>query len=76
MTLTDGFVVDVWADSVQGPSGADDQRDYHFGNLMDVPPDEHGHFEIVGRTPATPSRVLVTVARFPRRSVAHVETAS
>jgi hypothetical protein len=72
VTLTDGSTVDVWADSVQGLSGPEDQRDYHFLNLMDIAPDEQGSFEIVGRAPAVPTRVLVTVARFPRRSVMQV----
>lgn len=75
VTLTDGFVVDVWADSVEGPSGPEDQRDYHFANLMDIAPDKQSGFEIVGRTPATADRVLVTVARFPRGSVARIQTA-
>jgi hypothetical protein len=37
--------------------------------------DEQGGLEIAGRTPAMPSRVLVTYAtdRLPRRSVAQVE---
>jgi hypothetical protein len=40
MMLADGSTVDVWADSVQGLSGPEDQRHYHFGNLMDIAPDE------------------------------------
>jgi hypothetical protein len=40
VTLTDGRVVDVWADSVEGLAGPDDRRDYQFGNLMDIAPDE------------------------------------
>jgi hypothetical protein len=74
VTLIDGLVVDVWADSVQG-SRPEDQGDYHFGNLMDISPDEQSSFEIVGRAPAAPDRVLVTVARFPRRSVTRIDMA-
>ena len=75
VTLTDGLVVDVWADSVEGLCGSEDQRDYHFGNLMDNALDKQSGFEIAGRTPANPGRVLVTVARFPRGSVTRIETA-
>ena len=75
VTLADGLVVDVWADSVQGLAGPEDQRDYRFCNLMDVPPDRQGEFEIVGRTPTNPRRVIVTVARFPRTSVLRIDMA-
>jgi hypothetical protein len=34
-----------------------------------------GGFEIAGKTTAMPSRVLVTVARFPRGSVARIDMA-
>ena len=46
------------------------------GNLMDIAPTKQGSFGIVGRTPATPYFVLVTVARFPRPSVTQVAMAS
>ncbi|HEY2264413.1 MAG TPA: hypothetical protein VGI96_17445 [Streptosporangiaceae bacterium] len=72
VTLADGAVVDVWADSAEGLSGPDDQRDYAFGNLMDIAPADQRAFHITGATPAHPSRVTVTVARFPRSSVRHV----
>lgn len=49
--------------------------DYLFSNLMDITPGEQGHFDVTGRTPANPGRVVVTVARFARSSVVHVETA-
>lgn len=75
ITLTDGSVVDVWAESVEGLSGPEDQRDYHFGNLMDIAPDKQSGFEIAARTPETPDRVLVTVARFPRGCVKRLEMA-
>lgn len=43
---------------------------------MDIAPDEQRPpVEIVGRTPAMPTRVLVTVARFSRGSVAQVAMA-
>jgi hypothetical protein len=69
-------VVDIWADSVEGLSGPEDQRDYHFGNLMEIAPDKQSGFEIAARTPERPGRVLVTVARFPRASVTRVRMAS
>lgn len=75
VTLADGLVVDVWADSVEGAAGPDDQRDYRFCNLMDVPPDMQQEFEVVGPAPTNPSRVIVTVARFPRSSVMHIDMA-
>jgi hypothetical protein len=72
VTLADGAVVDVWADSAEGLSGPGDQRDYVFGNLMDIAPGDQLSFDITKVTPAHPSRVIVTVARFPRSSVRHV----
>jgi hypothetical protein len=75
VTLTDGLVVDVWADSVERIARRDDQRDYRFCNLMDVPPDKQKEFEIVGETPTNRSRVVVTVARFARSSVMHIDMA-
>jgi len=70
--MADGSVVDVWADSVEGLSGPEDQRDYSFSNLMDIAPANHYAFDITATTPANPTRVAVTVARFPRSSVRHV----
>lgn len=75
VTLADGLVVDVWADLVEGLAGPDDQRDYRFCNLMDVPPDMQEEFEVVGRTPTNPRSVIVTVARFPRTSVLRIDRA-
>jgi hypothetical protein len=75
VTLTNGLIVDVWADSVEGLAGPEDQRDYRFCNLMDVPPDVQGDFEVIGQTPSNPSRVIVTVALFPRRSVTRIDMA-
>jgi len=72
VTMADGSVVDVWADSVEGLSGPEDQRDYSFSNLMDIAPANHYAFDITATTPANPTRVAVTVARFPRSSVRHV----
>ena len=72
VTLADGSVVDVWADSVEGLSGTEDQRDYMFGNLMDIAPADQHDFDITATTPANPSRVVVAVARFPRSSVRHI----
>jgi len=39
------------------------------------PPRAPAGFEIVGKTPTNPSRVLVTVARFPRSSVKQLDMA-
>lgn len=72
VTLADGAVVDVWADAVEGLSGPEDRRDYAFSNLMDIAPADQCAFDIRATTPANPSRVIVTVARFPRSSVRHV----
>lgn len=60
VTVVDGSVVDVWADSVEGPGGPEDQRDYLFGNLMDIAPADQRAFDITATTPANPSRVIVT----------------
>ena len=75
VTLTDGSVVDVWADSVEGLAGPQDQRDYLFGNLMYIDPADQHDFDVTARTPANPSRVVVTVARFPRLSVLGITSA-
>lgn len=75
MTLTDGSVVDVWADSVEGLAGPEDQRDYRFCALMDISPQDQPGFDVVARTPGNPGRVVVTVALFPRSSVAAVSSA-
>ena len=73
--MADGAVVDVWADSVEGLSGPEDRRDYLLSNLMDIAPTDQRAFAITSTTPVNPSRVLVTVARFPRSSVHHVMNA-
>ena len=70
--MADDSVVDIWADSVEGSGGPEDQRDYLFGNLMDIAPADQRAFDITATTPANPRRVVVTVARFPRSSVRHV----
>jgi hypothetical protein len=46
-----------------------------FGNLMDIRPEDQKGFDVTARTPANPSRVMVTVARFPRASVVRVARA-
>jgi hypothetical protein len=70
--LIDGSVVDVWADSLTGTSGPDDDRDYAFGRLTDIDPSMQGDFEITARTPSNPKRVEVLVVRFPRASVREI----
>jgi hypothetical protein len=75
VTLTDGSVVDVWAHSVEGLAGPEDQRDYRFCVLMDISPQDQPGFDVVARAPADPNRVDVTVARFPRLSVAGILSA-
>lgn len=72
VVLLDGSVVSVWADSAEGLAGGDDSRDYRFCNLMDVPVGAQSDFDVVGTTPTNPERVIVTVAQFPRASVAEV----
>jgi hypothetical protein len=67
--LLDGSEVQVWAHSVEGLAGDEDTRDYKFENLMDIAVEEQGEFDIGGRTPSNPERVLVTVAIFPRSAV-------
>ncbi len=75
VTLTNGGQVDVWADAVTGLSGPDDGRDYVFGVLVNVAPDQQSAFEVLARNPSDPNRVEVAVARFPRAVVAAVLTA-
>jgi hypothetical protein len=72
VTLVDGSVVDVWADSVEGLAGPEDDRDYLFSNLLDVPLSEQAAFEVTSTAQANPEQVVVTVARFPRSAVAEV----
>ena len=74
VTLTTGAGVEVWADSVEGLAGPEDQRDYRFESLVDATPDEQLQLHVSGRTPSNPERVLVTVARFPRECVASVSS--
>ena len=75
VTLLDGSVIEVWADSVEGLTGPEDQRDYVFGNLMDIRPEDQKGFDITARTPTNPSRGVVTVARFPSACVVRVASA-
>ena len=75
VTLHDGSVIEVWADSVEGLAGPEDQRDYLFGNLMDIRPEDQKGFDVTARTLTNPSRVVVTVARFPRASVVRAASA-
>lgn len=72
LTLQDGSVVMIWADSAEGMAGPEDTRDYTFATLMDVDVDDQADFEILGRTPTNPRRVLVAVARIPRSAVRSV----
>ncbi|MCW2786959.1 MAG: hypothetical protein JWP74_3476 [Marmoricola sp.] len=72
VVLNDGSVVSVWADSAEGLAGEDDLLDHRFCKLLDVPFEHQHHFEIVGRTPINPERIIVTVAVFPRTSVREV----
>jgi hypothetical protein len=65
----------VWADSVEGLSGPEDERDYLFSALMDIARGDQGSFAVTGRTPANPARVIVTVARFPRSAVTKIDMA-
>lgn len=75
VTLADGLVVDVWADSLDGPAGAEDHRDYRFANLMDISPSDQDGFSVTARSPGMPSRVEVAIARFPQSSVVRVSVA-
>ena len=74
VTLNDGTNVEVWAYSVQGLSGPEDERDYTFGTLMDINEADQGRFEVLARTPADPRRVEVAIARFPRSAVRSVRS--
>ena len=47
-------------------------RDYVVDCLMDVDPDRQDGFEVTGRTPSNPRRVMVDVAHFPRAAVPDV----
>jgi hypothetical protein len=64
----------VWADSVEGLAGPEDQRDYRFCCLMDVARERQAGFDVVGETVPPSDRVIVTVARFPRASVLKVQS--
>jgi hypothetical protein len=75
VTLVGGSRVDVWADSVTGLSEKT-AHDEHvvFGVLMDIDVVLQDQFEVTAKTPARSRRVVVAVARFPRRWVQDVET--
>jgi len=72
VTLKDGEVVSVWADSF-----SEDDGNYVFGALVDASRDEqeYPNIEITNRTPSNPDRVVVTVARFPCSAVASIASA-
>jgi hypothetical protein len=72
VTMGDGATVEVWADSAQGVSGPEDDRDYVFGVLVEVDEEEQAGFEVLARTPGHPRLVEVAVARFSRHSVRSV----
>jgi len=72
--LHDGSLVQVWADSAEGIAGPDVVRDYRFCDLLDVPIEDQGLFDVRGRTPSNPERVIVTVAVFPRSAVRAVRS--
>jgi hypothetical protein len=74
VALTDGSIVDVYAHSVTGLTGPEDVRDYFFESLMDIAPELQERFDVTGRTPSDPRRVIVTVARFPRAAVHEVRS--
>jgi len=76
LTLLDGSVVDIWADTVSGicEKTADDSH-IVFHVSMDIDPDDQDHFEVTARVPADRRRVEVAVARFPRNCVQEVLTA-
>ena len=72
VVLNDGAEIAVWADSVTGLSGPDDERDYVFDCLMEIDPELQGQFRVTAETPSNPRRVLVEVAHFPRNAVRDV----
>ena len=74
VTLTDGSLVQVWADSVEGLAGSEDRRDYRFCCLMDVERASQFRLDVVGETVPPSERVIVTVAKFPRGSVKAVSS--
>jgi hypothetical protein len=74
VTLADGSMVQIWADSVEGLAGPDDNRDYRLCCLMDVARDSQSSFEMVGKTAPPSERVVVTVATFPRQAVRDVQS--
>ena len=69
VTLVDGQVVEVWADSYQ-----ELEDDYAFAVLADVDEDQQEDLLILGITPSNPRRVIVGLSRFPRKAVAKIRT--
>ena len=69
VSSVDSSVIDVSADFVTGLSGDEDVRDDIFSVFMDVLPDLQDQFDVTGRTPSNPERVIVAVARLPRAAV-------
>jgi len=74
VTLADGSLVQVWADSVEGLAGPEDQRDYRFCCLMDVARENQSSFDVVGETAPPSERVIVIVAKFPRDAVTSIQS--
>ncbi len=74
VTPRDGSKVEVWADMVTGLSGDEDQRDYEFGVVVDLAPDDQTEYDVSAKTLPIRDGAVVTVARFPRASVIDVNS--
>ena len=69
VTITDGSVIRVWADSYQVLDGH-----YDFGVLVDTGGHPPARSRITARTPGDADRVVMSVARFPTAAVADVKS--
>jgi len=71
VTLTDGSVIEVWADGYQEIDGV-----YSFGVLVDTEAEEVGSGLLVtNRTPSNPDRLVIALAQFPVSAVAEIRSA-
>ncbi len=70
VTLSDGSVVEVWADGYQELDGV-----YSFGVLVDAEGEVPSEVLVTNRTPSNPDRLVIALAQFPISAVSEIWSA-
>jgi hypothetical protein len=70
VTLSEGSVVEVWADGYQEIDGV-----YSFGVLVDAEGEVGSGVLVTNRTPSDPDRLVIALAQFPVSAVAEIRSA-